>query len=246
MISVLASLVLGLLISTAKSSSDGTDHAMRTFSADLILLDETLRDFGGDAKNPRELLRRYTAKALQDHWPADESKPANIDNDATGMLLERVREQIRALRPVDAGQRELQQESLGISSSLLRQRWLLIEQEGPGVRPLVLAVLVSWVFIIFTSFGRLRRGDRRFGVSHHGAGQPIRGAAAHFERPDGERAGAYRRTVTGGSQRLRRGRFHAIMANRKGVGRIVFPLSLAPVKYSACVVIRLSSYRPAR
>lgn len=152
MLSVLASLVLGLLISTAKTSSDSTDHAMRTFSAGLILLDETLRDYGDAAKVPRDLLRNYTSRALADHWPTD-GQAAKIDNAATGNLLERVREQIRALKPVDDGQRGLQGEALKINSSLLQQRWLLIEEEGPSVKPLVLAILVSWIFFIFASFG---------------------------------------------------------------------------------------------
>jgi hypothetical protein len=36
---------------------------------------------------------------------------------------------------------------------LLRQRWLLIEQSGPSVRPVVLVILVSWIGLIFASFG---------------------------------------------------------------------------------------------
>ena len=46
MISVLASLVLGLLIASIKNSFDTTDGQMRTFAANLILLDQTLRDYG--------------------------------------------------------------------------------------------------------------------------------------------------------------------------------------------------------
>lgn len=153
MLSVLASLVLGLLISTAKTSSDTTDRAMRGFAAELILLDETLRDYGDTARPPRTILRQYAERALEDHWPASPDATAHIDNRATGMLLERVREQIRALKPVDDGQRWLQGEALTVSTSLLRQRWLLIEQAGETVRPLVLAILVSWIFFIFASFG---------------------------------------------------------------------------------------------
>lgn len=153
MLSVLASLVLGLLISTAKTSSDTTDRAMRGFAAELILLDETLRDYGDMARPPRAILHQYAERALEDHWPASPNSAARIDNRATGMLLERVREQIRALKPVDDGQRGLQGEALAVSTTLLQQRWLLIEQAGETVRPLVLAILVSWVFFIFASFG---------------------------------------------------------------------------------------------
>src|SRR5271170_4765710 len=40
MLSVLSSLVLGLLIATAKSSHDETDRAVRSFAAELALLNE--------------------------------------------------------------------------------------------------------------------------------------------------------------------------------------------------------------
>ena len=60
MLSVLASLVLGLLIATAKGSYDSTDRGIRAYAAEMALLNETLRDYGGDASVPRDLLRQYT------------------------------------------------------------------------------------------------------------------------------------------------------------------------------------------
>jgi len=42
---------------------------------------------------------------------------------------------------------------LQITVSLLRQRWLLIEQNGPSVRPVVIVILVSWITLLFVSFG---------------------------------------------------------------------------------------------
>src|SRR3954451_6435150 len=49
MLSVLASLVLGLLIATAKTSHDSADLAVRNYAAELALLNEALRDYGGPA-----------------------------------------------------------------------------------------------------------------------------------------------------------------------------------------------------
>jgi hypothetical protein len=152
MLSVLASLVLGLLIATGKSSSDSTDQQVRSYAADIILLAETLRDYGDDAAKPTALLRAFTTSTLHDIWPQDHSD-ANLANPATGQELEHVREAIRALRPVDAGQRWLQDQALTIVTSLLHQRWQLIEHQGPNVRPVVLLILVSWITIIFASFG---------------------------------------------------------------------------------------------
>jgi len=153
MLSVLASLVLGLLIATAKTSYDTADHAIRSYAAELALLNETLRDYGGAASVPRDLLRTYTEHMLQAGWPTDGTRPAGLADDASELLLEHVREAIRALKPIDDGQRSLQVQASDINVTLLRQRWLLIEQQGPSVQRVVLVILVSWVTVIFASFG---------------------------------------------------------------------------------------------
>ncbi len=152
MMSVLASLVLGLLIATGKGSSDTTDRDVRSYAADVILLAETLRDYGGEAAKQADLLRRFTTETLQDIWPQNGARPA-LGDPETGRTLEHVREAIRALRPVDDGQRWLRDQALSIVTSLLHQRWQLIEHQGPNVRPIVLAILISWITVIFASFG---------------------------------------------------------------------------------------------
>jgi hypothetical protein len=149
MLSVLASLVLGLLIATAKSSHDGTDTAMRSYAAELLLLDETFRDYGDRAEAPRTLLHGFTRRLLHDYWP-DGAEAGTVQ---AGRLLEQVREATRALDPADAGQTWLRDQALSINLGLLRQRWLLIEHAGPGVQPLVLAILVVWITFIFATFG---------------------------------------------------------------------------------------------
>jgi hypothetical protein len=153
LLSVLASLVLGLLIATAKSAYDATDTAVRTYCADLILLDETLRDYGDAALKPRRMLREYTRILLHDVWEGGASQPFLVENRRASNLMEHVREAIRALEPVDAGQRWLQDQALATHTALLRQRWLLVERAGPSVRPIVIAILASWIAAIFASFG---------------------------------------------------------------------------------------------
>jgi hypothetical protein len=153
MLSVLASLVLGLLIATAKTSYDSTDLAIRNYAAELALLNETLRDYGGAASAPRDILREYTRQFVREGWPKDGRRPVIEDDEKTRVLLEHVRESIRALKPVDKMQGALQDEAVGINMNLLRQRWLLIEKQGPNVQRVVMVVLVSWVTMIFVSFG---------------------------------------------------------------------------------------------
>jgi hypothetical protein len=152
-VSVLASLVLGLLIATAKTSFDGIESAVRAYSAEMIVLDETLRDYGDAAKTPRRLLRDYTTLLQHNVWPAEGGSAFIQDSRDTGVLMERVRESIRALRPADDGQRWLTDQALQASTSLLSQRWLMIERGGPSVHPVVTAILVAWMVAIFVSFG---------------------------------------------------------------------------------------------
>lgn len=152
MLSVLASLVLGLLIATAKSSYDTTEQSVRGYATELVLLDETFRDYGPDAKIPRDQLRAYTAQTFADFWPTNGQAPAVLNSQAAGAMLEHIREAIRALKPVDEGQRWLQDQALQISTVLLRQRWLMIEQTATSIQPVVLVVLVLWISFIFATF----------------------------------------------------------------------------------------------
>lgn len=152
MLSVLASLVLGLMIATVKTSFDTTASQVRAYAADLIVLDETLRDYGQAAVPIRRMVRDYTAKLLNDVLLSDD-QPYLTENRQAGDMLESIREHIRDLPTSAPGQGWLVDQSLQIVTSLLRERWLLIEHAGPSVHPLVIWLLVSWIVAIFISFG---------------------------------------------------------------------------------------------
>jgi hypothetical protein len=153
MLSVLASLILGLLIATVKTSYDATAAALRTYASDLIVLDETLRDYGDQALTPRRQLRDYAGMLLHATWPKRGGRPFIVENRESGEALERVRDDIRALTPANSEQKWLADQALQITTNLLRQRWLLIEQAGPSIHPVIISILVAWVAAIFASFG---------------------------------------------------------------------------------------------
>ena len=92
-------------------------------------------------------------RSIQDHWPKTAAERSRFGDDKAGALLEWVRKSIRNLKPTDEGQKWLLGQALDINVSLLRQRWLLIEQAGRSVRGVVLEILVSWIVAIFASFG---------------------------------------------------------------------------------------------
>jgi len=154
MISVLASLVLGLLVATTKGSFDQTDTEVKGLAADIIMLDRTLRDYGPQSADARVLLRRFAARDVNEIWPDEGAagKP-RLDDLAAGVLVQHTRMAIRALAPADVSQTELRADALHMIGEIIRTRWLLIEQAGSSVRPVFLIVLITWVVLIFTSFG---------------------------------------------------------------------------------------------
>ena len=75
-VSLLTSLVLGLLIASAKSTFDTTDSQMRAYAADFIVLDQVLRNYGPEADGVRNVLRVYVDRAIRSIWPEEAAGPA--------------------------------------------------------------------------------------------------------------------------------------------------------------------------
>jgi hypothetical protein len=92
-------------------------------------------------------------KLMYDLWPVESSKPMLVEDREAGELMEQARESIRALMPGDAGQKWLMDQALQMTTSLLRERRLMAEHSGPSVHPVVIVILVSWIVVIFASFG---------------------------------------------------------------------------------------------
>lgn len=72
---------------------------------------------------------------------------------ATTQAVEHVDERIRARVPQNDGQRALQAKALQISGDLLASCWLLLTQMGNSMPRLFLLVVISWLGVLFASFG---------------------------------------------------------------------------------------------
>ncbi len=145
-IATMTALVVGLLLASAKTSRDATERELTLFSADLVLLDRNLAQYGPETDAARDLLRRYTAFKIASIWPGGAADPSGW------RLLEDVQERLRTLTPTTASQRFIQPRALQISGELAQTRWLLNEQTGSMPVPFFM-VITSWLAIIFTSCG---------------------------------------------------------------------------------------------
>src|SRR5215467_12209422 len=68
-IATLTALVLGLLVSSAKSAFDSMNTGVVQGSAKIILLDRTLARYGPESKPAREQLKRSVAAGIETVWP---------------------------------------------------------------------------------------------------------------------------------------------------------------------------------
>ncbi len=153
LIATLVALVLGLLVSSAKSSFDAISDGLTQAGAKVIVLHRVLVRYGPETKDARDLLRRSIAATIQRVWPADKTKGVDTAAVVTATGVEDISDKIRDLAPRNDAQRLLQSQALQISSDLLQSRWLLIEQAQTSLPMVFLVIVVFWLTVLNVSFG---------------------------------------------------------------------------------------------
>jgi hypothetical protein len=152
LVATMAALVLGLLISSAKSFYDAQSSELTQMSAKVILLDRLLAHYGPETKEARDLLRATVAANIDRTWPQERTQPSTLGPpSATGP--EALIHSIQSLSPKDDPQRSIHAQALSIVMALAQTRWLMYEQGANSVSKPMLMILVFWLTAIFVSFG---------------------------------------------------------------------------------------------
>lgn len=146
---VMTSLVLGLMISSAKTRFDAVHQDVHSYATELILLDRMLFLYGPQAGDTRQKLLAYTERAANGHWTAE----GGLSDKTSERLLEDVGASLRNLQPAQEPQLSIWNDMRDQYRKVLELRWSLVEQaEGSLPRPLMLMV-VAWLVLIFAVFG---------------------------------------------------------------------------------------------
>src|SRR5688572_33463929 len=87
LLATLAALVLGLMVASAKSSFDARSEEVRETGARIIMLDRSLRQYGPETRDTRELLRQLTAARIKRVWgePGDPAQEGVVGTQAAGI-----------------------------------------------------------------------------------------------------------------------------------------------------------------
>jgi hypothetical protein len=151
MVATMSALVLGLLVSSAKSFFDTQSAEVTEISSKMVLLDRALALYGPEAKEARDVLRHAAVGTLDWMWPQERGRtsggpPPLAD---TGALADK----LQSLSLTDDKHRTIQAYALSLAEGLGETRWLIYSQKGAAVSKVMLGVLVFWIAALFFSFG---------------------------------------------------------------------------------------------
>ena len=146
-------LVLGLLVSSSKAQFDAMGSRLVQFGADVIILDNTLAEYGPEAKPVRDQLRQTVEVTLQRVWPEERTGGSAMKAIERATAIDAFRAALRTLKPVTDEQRALLAQAHQIANDISRLRWVLIEESQRRLPPILLGVLVFWLALLFVSFG---------------------------------------------------------------------------------------------
>jgi hypothetical protein len=143
---VMTSLVLGLMMNSAKNTLETDNRNVHALGTDLILLDRTMRALGPQAGEARRHLVEYVQTSLHEDSILEEDPEAEASLDAVGTSL-------RAMQLSGDQEVSLWNDARLLYRQVVQQRWVVVDQSGGTIpRPLVV-MLIIWLMLIFASFG---------------------------------------------------------------------------------------------
>jgi hypothetical protein len=152
LIGTIAALVLGLLIASANSTYQTQNSQIQQLTANIVVLDRTLTQYGPEADLARNMLRRAVSAAADRIWRENGSDIKNVEPfEATAAGLS-FYDEILKLSPRTDAQRSLQGRAVDGAQDLAKTLLLLFSEAGMTIPMPFLVVLVSWLVIIFASF----------------------------------------------------------------------------------------------
>lgn len=157
MIATLAAIVLGMLISSTRSSYEQASGYVDRLTAGIVELDVRLDEYGAETRELRKLLRDTLVPVASSIWRDDASPVDKTAPFQTATHGEIVLRKLQELSPQNAVQRSLQSRALQLGGDMAQTRLLIFSQRGSSISTAFLSVLILWLMVIFGSFGVFTR-----------------------------------------------------------------------------------------
>ena len=149
LIATIAGLVLGLLIASAKSSYDTESSQVRHLTANIVLLDTLLEQYGPETRDARALLRRAIGPLAERIWLEDSSESTKGTPFRATAVAQDAFGKIQELSAKTEAQRSLKDRAIQITTDMAQTRLLLFEHADNSIPIPFLVILVFWLAVIF-------------------------------------------------------------------------------------------------
>jgi hypothetical protein len=152
LLATLSAVAISLMIASAKTSYDTQDAHFRQFSADVILTDQLLAQYGAGAVEIRKLMRIAVPTALDRIWREKAIGAPQNNAFSTSSVAEQIYDAIEALSPAGDAQHLLKPRIEQAAADIARARLLMFADVDTPIMTPFLLILVFWLTVIFISF----------------------------------------------------------------------------------------------
>jgi Protein of unknown function (DUF4239) len=153
LIGTITGLVLGLLIASANGTFETESSQVQQMTANIVVLDQTLAQYGPEAVSARNLMRRAVASMVDRVWRENSARSGELAPFEASAAALSLFDEILKLSPQTDRQRSLQARAITTLQEIGRTRLLLFTEAGAAIPMPFLVVLIFWLAIIFASFG---------------------------------------------------------------------------------------------
>src|SRR5271170_1652419 len=144
-------LVLGMLVSSAKTFYDGEKNQVAQLGSQIVLMSDLMVAYGPDANPVRMEARKFVEAGVDRGWPKQSSQLFQLRPESAGSDFY---QKVQQLTPTNDIQRAVKAELLSASIRLRETYWLMyLQSEQTSVPKPLLAVVIAWLVAIFVSFG---------------------------------------------------------------------------------------------
>jgi hypothetical protein len=165
LLATLAAVVISLMIASAKNSYDTQDAHFRQLAAHLVLADQLLAQYGPEATEIRQLMRRSVPAAMDRIWREKAAAAPQSTAFTANSLAEQLYHAIETLSPATDAQRALKPRIELASSDIARTRLLIFADGDKPILTPFLLILIVWLTVIFTSFSLFVEPDAFVGIA---------------------------------------------------------------------------------
>jgi hypothetical protein len=151
LMTTMAAIVLGMLVSSAKGSYDARTNEVAEISSEVVNIDRMLSKYGTETTEIRSQFRLLVEAGVNRIWPPQAPVQVELKPRGEGEILV---DELRVLTPKSDAQAEVKGQILRMIVDLRQMQWLLFLKSQQSAIPIpLLLVVVTWLALIYFSFG---------------------------------------------------------------------------------------------